>query len=173
MYVLPRSLQLADIPVRAILSQIPRSPPFHSKTAYRTRFLTPHKLPSSSFWNVDLTVVPYCLDYYFQARDYDVLMRLRCLFKEATMSCILLCENCAQMGGYVCFSVFHRNIVDQSIESEHHPDITLHGNSPPNNLTRKECCYHFVQLTRGHLGGVLCILFNFSTHLPCFFGCQC
>jgi hypothetical protein len=47
------------------------------------------------------------------------------------MSIALLCQDCAETGQDVCFSIFHRTLVEQSIEEGHRVAIILHGNSPP------------------------------------------
>jgi hypothetical protein len=89
------------------------------------------------------------------------------------MSVALLCQDCAETGEDVCFSIFHNTLVEQSIEEGHRVAISLHGNSPPpNNLSRKECCRHFVHSTWGRLGvGIRrkvndCVLNNFRLQYP-------
>jgi hypothetical protein len=59
-------------------------------------------------------------------------------FQEATMIVVLMYQECARIGEDVYVSVFHRNIVDQSIQAGHRRDINLHSNSLPKNLIRKE-----------------------------------
>jgi hypothetical protein len=89
------------------------------------------------------------------------------------MSVALLCQDCAETGEDVCFYIFHNTLVEQSIEEGHRVAISLHGNSPPpNNLSRKECCRHFVHSTWGRLGvGIRrkvndCVLNDFRLQYP-------
>jgi hypothetical protein len=88
------------------------------------------------------------------------------------MNIAFLCQDCAETGDDVCFSIFHRTLVEQSIEEGYGVAISLHGNSPPNNLIRNECYRHFVHSTWGRLGvGIRrkvndCVLNDFRLQYP-------
>jgi hypothetical protein len=92
----------------------------------------------------------------YSNRSMDVLLLIPsiilCQTQKSTMSGALLCQDFAETGENVCFSIFHRTLVEQSIEEGHRVAISLRGNSRSNNLIRKELCHHSVHLTLGCLG---------------------
>jgi hypothetical protein len=59
------------------------------------------------------------------------------------------------MGDTVCFAILNQDIVRDDITKGHsYAELVtaLDGVRPLNNIIRKEWCWHFIQLQRGHLG---------------------
>jgi hypothetical protein len=66
-----------------------------------------------------------------------------------------LCRECSTNGQDVCFTISNVDMVKDAIRKWYSYIAlvkALDGVCPPNNIFRKECCHHFVQLQWGRLG---------------------
>jgi hypothetical protein len=93
----------------------------------------------------------------YSIRSLEVLFLITSIIlrqtQQSTMSVVLFFQDCAKTGEYVCFYIFHRNLVEQSIGEGHHVAVSLHGNSTHPQSYQKGVLLSFCKFD---LGAIWC-----------------